>query len=241
MKYNLILFFLGVLFLSDAAAQSQEKPFVDTTSTFEHFVGLQANQLIRQVFNFGDAEDVTNPYLVKYTFKHRKTGLALNVGAGVDVRTTETNEGLKTESESYDVRVGPGWQTNLGKRFEIGVGADVIWGRSYSETSSTNTVVFENALDSTITTNRNQITYFGGGLQFSLNYKLSPHVMIGTEASIYSFSTEELSNDQIDNFATIDLDPETRTIRTIENENSSTDGEDIQLNLPIAIYLLIRF
>jgi hypothetical protein len=230
--------FLFLIF--QGKAQSEIKPFVDTTSTFEHFFGLQANQLLQQVFNFGEADAVNNPYLAKYTFKHIPTGLALNVGGGFDRNSSETEDGILNENESYDVRIGPGWQTPLGKRFELGVGADVIFGRSYGESSSVSTVVLGGNLDSTITTNRAETTYFGGGLQLSLNFKLSPSVMIGTEASWYAFRTESKTNDILDNYTIIQNGDEEIVLRGFDNQNSTSDGDELDFNLPIAIFLLIR-
>lgn len=90
---------------------------------------------------------------------------------------------MRTDSESYDLRIGAGWQTHPGKRFELGIGADILFGRGYDESFMVSTAVLGGFLDSTLTSNRVEQTYFGGGLQLSLNFKISPSVMIGTEAS----------------------------------------------------------
>jgi len=237
---SLALIFGAVFCAIQSNAQS-DKSFTDTTATFEHFIGLQANALIQQVFNFGESEELLNPFVAKYTLKHTATGLAFNVAGGLNRSTATAESGLLTQNESYDLRVGLGWQKSLSKRIEFGVGADILFGRSFNESSTINTVVFNAGVDSTINVLRNKSTYFGYGAQLSLSYKLTPSILIGTETSFYAYSTETIDNATIDNYLIQSNVDQDTSVRSIVTENATTEGEEIEFNLPIVLFLILRF
>jgi len=242
MRYFLSIALLsGSLLLSLQTSAQTKKAFTDSSATLEHFVGFQANALLQQIFNFGESDDLANPYVVKYSLKHVPTGLTFNAGGGINRNSSSEESGLVTENESYDLRLGLGWQKAISKRLELGVGADIIFGRSFRESSTVNTVVFGVGLDSTVTVIKNKSTYIGYGAQLNLSFKLTPTLLIGTEASLYAYSTETIENTNIDNFFIGTNFEEELTTRSILNENTNTEGEKIDLNLPIVLFLILRF
>ncbi|MGB6036226.1 MAG: hypothetical protein WBG42_08155 [Cryomorphaceae bacterium] len=240
-KFLSLALIFGAVFCAIQTNAQSNKSFTDTSATFEHFVGLQANALIQQVFNFGKSEELSNPFVAKYTLKHVDTGLSFNVAGGLNRNTTTAESGLLTQNESYDLRVGLGWQKSLSERIEFGVGADILFGRTFNESSTINTVVFNGGVDSTVTVIRNKSTYFGYGAQLSLSYKLTPSILIGTEASCYAYSTEVIDNSTIDNYFIRSISDQATSVRSIITENATTDGEEIELNLPIVFFLILRF
>jgi len=237
------LLLLGVSFFSTFAFAQSSRSFIDTTSTFDHFVSLQANALIQQVFNFGESSELANPYVLKYALKHNKTGLTLNLAGGFTQENSMDENNIESQKEFIDYRVGLGWQKSLSKRFEFGVGVDIISGRSFEESNSTNIVVFGGNLDSTITGLRTKNNYFGYGAQLSLSYKISPNVLIGTETSIYTYSSEMVVNSSTDNYFifTSPSDQPNMVLRSIQVDNETTESNNAEINLPIVLFLTVRF
>ena len=65
------------------------------TKKFDHKVGVQVNELIRQVFNFSNtASTVHNPYLLIYSVNHTRTGLGIRAGVGYTLRKLNDASGI---------------------------------------------------------------------------------------------------------------------------------------------------
>lgn len=205
---------------------------------FDHFVGVQANLLIQQVFNFGEPADANNPYLLKYTLRHNNTGLALNLGGGVNSVTSENNEGFKRTTEGFDTRVGLGYQKTVGEKFEMGVGADFVYGYDKGETFSIQVVTSFGTTDSTVTTSIDKTTSVGGGLQASFAYVFAKRFTIGTEMSFYYLKTEEKFNVTSENFLKQqNVDP----VVSVDATNESADGTELTFQVPVSIFLAFKF
>lgn len=235
-------FFLLCILPAAAQNEANDAPtsmmVADDDKMFDHFVGVQANLLIQQIFNFGEPTDANNPYLLKYTLRHNNTGLALNFGAGVNSVTSENNEGFKRTSEMFDTRVGLGYQKTIGNNFEMGVGADFVYGYDKGETFSIQVVTSFGTTDSTVTTSIDKTTSVGGGLQASFAYVFAKRFTIGTEMSFYYLKTEEKFNVTSENFLKQqNLD----TVVSVDATNESAEGTEITFQVPISIFLAFKF
>src|SRR5688572_29092120 len=88
MRKVLALFAIAQCFTFSSMAQYE---IVDERKS-SHYVGLQANQLIRQIFNFSNApQGINNPYLLTYAVNSNKTGVGFTAGFGYTF--SETNDG----------------------------------------------------------------------------------------------------------------------------------------------------
>ena len=74
----------------------------------DHFVGLQINELIRQIFNFDDNNNsvIDNPYLLRYSFFFAKKKWGVHTGIGYrfnSLATKEANNETKVSQLFYRV------------------------------------------------------------------------------------------------------------------------------------------
>lgn len=205
---------------------------------FDHFIGVQANLLIQQVFNFSEPNENGNPYLLKYTLRHNESGLAFNAGFGINTATTENSEGFKRTNDGFDARAGIGYQRSIGRNFEVGVGADFVYGYEAQETFSVQVVSSFGQTDSTVTTTSNKITRIGGGLQASVSYVFARRFMVGTEMSLYYTTTTDKFNVTSESHRTQQgFDP----IVSLSSTNEKSDGRALQFQVPIAIFISFKF
>ncbi|HYD20210.1 MAG TPA: hypothetical protein VEB40_01945, partial [Flavipsychrobacter sp.] len=73
--------------------------------TFEHQVGVQANELIRQVFNFNNngSSALNNPYLFTYSLNWKKPGIGIRLGVGPDFRSFKEDNGVVQQENNINV------------------------------------------------------------------------------------------------------------------------------------------
>ena len=63
-------------------------------SAKQHFIGIQSNQLIRQIFPFGTGSAVnSNPFLLSFS-KAGANGKGFSFGTGFGFNTVSTNDGV---------------------------------------------------------------------------------------------------------------------------------------------------
>ncbi|MEJ0031458.1 MAG: hypothetical protein WDO15_14270 [Bacteroidota bacterium] len=69
-----------------------------------HYVGLQVNQLVRNILSFGGTSTpITNPYLLTYSANSKATGIGFATGLGVSsIQTKTTDNFLTTTSKVSD-------------------------------------------------------------------------------------------------------------------------------------------
>ncbi len=231
-----------VLCLSGTLLFGQQTDTIPQDKKFDHFIGVQVNPLFRQIISFGNSDPVNNPYLLKYTIRHNNSGLTFNLGGGIDFTSTENEDGLKTNDESFAFRGGVGYQQRVSKRFEVGIGLDFIYERANRETSSVQVTDFGMQTDSTISKVRNASKGIGGGLQVNLNYYLSDRFLIGTECTLYYTKLEDRFNTEVDNFVISNSGsttiPDSRGLFVLNEEDT---GNSFTFLLPVAIYLSFKF
>src|SRR5690349_18426112 len=87
-----------------------------------HYIGIQANQLIKQLFNFSSSNAVVNnPYLMTYQVNSTETRVGLNVGLGVNIDQQVNDDvgTLQRETKISEVffRIGIEKKTYLAKKW----------------------------------------------------------------------------------------------------------------------------
>jgi hypothetical protein len=205
------------------------------TKFAEHHVGIQVNELVKQIFSLGNgAAAVTNPYLLTYNINHIKTGIGVRLGAGYSSQTLSNEDGVtnrKTDMNKLNLRFGFEKSFKLSGRWTAGAGADGIYTTDYDHTE---TVVrsFDTTSTSTIVKNEG----FGYGAMAWLRYTVTKNIVIGTEASFYNTTVKQNQEVTITKRTTNFPPKLVTTVNKLDNTNRQTT-----LSLPVVLYLLIRF
>jgi hypothetical protein len=208
-----------------------------------HYLGVQANQLLNQIFNFnGSAPAVSNPFLITYAANSVRTGWGVNVGLGYNVNTSVDNSDpntiRKTTINNFSLRLGIEKKAMLSRRWLVSYGFDMLVGNQSDDTNASSQFQFNN--NSTDT--RSTTTTFGLGPRFSLSYFISEKILIGTEVTYY-YRTNKISQNITNNFTTDVISPSTGLdIQTLNTSSSSTTSHatDFTFTVPVAIFLLVK-
>lgn len=166
---------------------AQQQPTEETQQTgsakvVSHYVGLQANQLIRQLLSFGgNSTAVTNPFMLVYSVNHNSSGLGLATGLGYSSIQTKTSDNFTSTVSKVDDfawRIGFEKKSYLSKRWLVSFGGDILAEQNKAETISNNGT----NPNPKVTT---RIKRYGFGPRVSLNYQFHNRMLVGTEASFY--------------------------------------------------------
>ncbi len=209
-----------------------------TPDKITHYTGLQVNQLLKQIVNFGNSPSVNNPYLLKYSLRFNQTQTQINVGFGYNYSQQKEKNGLKSDLSNLDFRLGYGKAYSIGKKFEFGIGIDGVLKAQNIQTVNVQSFNFGSGLDSTITTSKSVAMGYGLGPQVTLTYAITDRILIGTEASYYFIRSKQTLEVQEKNYSSSFGGPEILTVTTQKDE---TKGMDLNLQLPVALFLIITF
>lgn len=186
MRLRILVVIVGLTLTHTLFAQQQpEEGFVSERADrkVNHYIGLQANQLIRQLLSFGgNSSAIVNPYLLTYSVNSKTTGVGFAAGLGYSsIKTKSTDVFVNTTSTVNDLalRVGIEKKSYLSKRWMAGFGADILAESNKAE-SETNTGNPSQNPKVTTTTSR-----FGFGPRVTLNWQFHDKILLGTEASFY--------------------------------------------------------
>ena len=184
--HRLLLTALALLLcLSAARAQAP----ADTAKKYDFYAGVQANLLLREILNFSDDDDpLNNPYLLVFSAHSVKTRWGLNLGFGYNYRRVkDVNSPADHVSDINELflRVGIGRKVEFGRRFEAGYGFDLLTDYIRNKTTTVTILDQISQVDSTVSESNSRTTSFGAGFQGSLAYRITPRILIGTEASYY--------------------------------------------------------
>lgn len=216
-----------VLVISGYNATAQERPEADaipapSTRKASHFIGLQANQLIRQILSFGgNNTPVSNPYLLSYAVNSKASGFGFATGLGYSLIQSKNNDNfISTTSKVSDFawRFGLEKKVYLSRHWLTGIGFDALIESSKSETK---TKFDNNSPAPTVTTTTKRS---GFGPRVLLNYQFSEKLMIGTEASFYA--------------KFINVEQKTQNIQTPPDPNAKL--KSTQFTLPAAIFVIVK-
>lgn len=153
----------------------------DNSSLEGHYLGLQVNELVRQIFSLGNTNLPTNPYFLNYTYtsvtnEGVNMGFALNVD---EVNTADNFNSINTKVRNFAFRIGYEKKKRLSKRFIYSMGLDVTLDFQKNETTNEDSF---NSFRIVTTTKRNG---WGMGPRFTFQYQISDNILIGTEANYY--------------------------------------------------------
>ncbi|MBI1768343.1 MAG: hypothetical protein HYR67_08205 [Bacteroidetes bacterium] len=195
---------------SDANANKKEK------LTY-HYLGVEANQLIRQLFNLSNNNNpVTNLYLIQYAINSRKTGKGFSVGLNYNTNTftdNSNNVSRKTDGRTIAFRIGYDYKYELSRKWITGFGFDLLLDGTKSHTeNSQNNIPF--AID-------NKSNGSGFGPRMFLMFRIHEKIFLATEAAYYWKTTNS-------NVTGTGLTPSTQT--------STSFG----FTIPVALFLTVR-
>lgn len=230
----------GMMLVASVCHSQKDSTRVKTVS---HYLGIQANELLRQLFNLSNnSSSVVNPYLINYSLNSVKSGWGLNVGLGYtvdNVDQSDANTSSKTQSNNLAFRIGVERKVPLTKKWLISYGIDLLADKNHSTTTTTSQFQFNtNETDIDNTTKDS-----GFGPRFTMNYFISPKIILGTEASYYYKSINTFQ--KITNSSTvITVDPNTGQQTESFNSsstNTSQDRKQFHFSVPAIIYLILKF
>ncbi|MGB0176874.1 MAG: hypothetical protein ACPF9D_06895 [Owenweeksia sp.] len=201
-----------------------------------HHIGFQVNPLLKQIINLGNSPEIDNPFMVKYALRFNRSRTELLMGFGYHYNQTSTKNDLKSDLSDLSFRIGYAKKYLIGSRFEAGVGLDLVLNARNNQTI--NVQAFNSGiLDSTITTSKSISSSYGGGPQFTFAYYITNRVKIGTEATFYFLTGVEKLSVKRENFRE---DFSTGIIvKTSDYEESEDKISDLDLQLPVALFLTI--
>ena len=208
------------------------------------YLGLQANQLLNQLFNFGNnAPAINNPYLIIYSVNSVRTGVGLNTGMGYTVHSTDDksdpNTSRSTTISSFSTRVGVEKKSLLGKKWQVSYGFYLLYNNEDDKTNITSQFQF----NSNSSESNSNTSYFGFGPRVALNFFITEKILLGTEATYY-FKSIKISQKITNTQTSIFVDPNTgqqSSQTTTSATNSSQKSTDFALNLPVALFLILKF
>ncbi len=222
----------------NAVAQEETAPVKKSS----HYIGLQANQLIRQVFNFSNTNSiVNNPYLLTYAVNSIDNGGGLTMGFGYTFNeSTDGDQFVQRVTTINDLffRIGFEKKSLLARKVILSVGGDVVLAREKTETKT------EEKTQSQITFESGRTGKSTGfGPRLTINYQIHEKILVGTEANYY-FVWRNTDDTRTDVFFETIFDPVTgqqRTVRRTNETKETTKDKRFQFNPPAVIFLILKF
>jgi hypothetical protein len=163
------------------SAFSQDAPQKNSQS----YVGVQINQLIRQIFNFGNSSSaVNNPYLLTYAVNSNQTGWGLNLGMGYtfnEFNESDAFSSRKTSINDLFFRIGFEKKSGFAKNWVISSGIDLVTELQNNTTRTNQAGGGQGGGSKTV----NRSSGVGLGPRVTLNYSISDKMMVGTESTYY--------------------------------------------------------
>jgi hypothetical protein len=188
------------------------------------YVGVQVNQLIRQILNFGGSAAVNNPYLLTYAVNSRSTGWGANFGLGYTFNEFKDGDAFtqrSTKINEFYFRIGFEEKSRFGKHWIISAGVDAI-----AELKNNSTTTRQGDPGAPEFKTKNKSNGFGLGPRVTLNYELTDKILLGTEVTYYFKST-------------------TNKITNSGGFGPSSDTEEkfksFQFNSPTVLFLILKF
>ncbi len=244
MKQSILLMALALFVSTAVTAQDDnvQSLALPKTKKLNHQVGVQMNELVRQVFNFnGNNNNVNNPYLLIYSLNFANSGWGIRAGVGPNFNKFTENDGVtdrENDINSIKARLGFEKSFRLSKRWSAGAGLDGLFG-----TEDNKTITKVTSFDTTTTEIKTSTETIGGGAMAWLRYHVTEHVVIGTEASFYYTTGKEKQEVKITQRGGITpgpgpiiTPPFTTTTTTFDNKIANG-----VFSLPVVFYLIVKF
>lgn len=193
-------------------------------------VGLQANQLIKQVLSFGGGSPaVNNPYLINYSFNNQQTGWGMAFGLGFDIRNSKDGDEFnerETKINQFQFRIGLDHKKSINERLILGWGFDLTREDVTNETVNTTRFDANNTQKVTTLTERKG---WGLGPRVFFGVAITQRILVSTEASYYL------------TFLKSDSSIETRNGTSLDTNEFESDLTNFNLILPSVIHLHFMF
>ncbi len=224
---------------ANTGAHAQDGPATPKQKIFEHQVGVQANELIRQVFNFNTNNNtLNNPYLLTYSLNWKKPGIGIRMGIGPDFRSFKDDDGIVQQENNINIlnaRFGFEKTFILSDKWSAGAGVDGVYSNDVSYTKT-----FTRSFDSTSTDIASRTSTMGGGAMGWLRYHITPRILIGTETSFYYTSGDFRQDISITTKTSGGIigQPNVFETKTTKIDNKVEFGK---FNLPMVFYLIVKF
>jgi hypothetical protein len=219
-----------ILLIAAHTIFAQERPeenaiIQPSEKNMNHYVGLQVNQLIRNILSFGGTSTpVTNPYLLVYSANSKTSGVGFTTGLGLSsIQTKTTDNFLTTTSKvsDFSFRFGLDVKKYLSHQWLLNYGWDLLAEGNKSTTTSESVGGSSNNPSITTTTSRT-----GTGPRVGLNFQFHERLIVGTEASYY--------------FKWIDQKTKVKNTGAPDN-NTDSKLQQFQFTLPAVIFLIVKF
>jgi hypothetical protein len=210
-----------------------------TTVKSQHYIGVQANELLRQILNLSDNDTpVDNPYLLIYSV-NAPSGVGFNFGLGYEFDDVKVQDGQierETSIDNFSVRTGVEKKFWLAKRWLASGGFDILAERQKSETTNKT----ETDFGRTKVTTASKTSGWGLGPRFGLGFQISNRIFLGTEVTYY-FKKLKAKGEVT---TSITVRQEFNGTITETTETEKTDSEDtlkeLTFSVPTVLYLIIR-
>lgn len=188
-----------------------------------HYIGIQANQLIKQLLNLGGStSSLNNPYLITYSVNSISNGVGLNLSLGYILDESSGGDfqsQVKTKIQDVFFRIGAEKKSQLGKRWILAAGGDMV-----IENKSNKTETKFGGSD-TASIEEDKVDGFGAGFRVGLNFHITDKILLGTEANYY-FKFITTTNTLTQPFGS--------------PVKHSEDSKKFQLNVPAVLFLVVK-
>jgi hypothetical protein len=206
--------------------------------SYDQTVGVQLNDLIKQVLNFNNSTSTTpvNPYLLTYSINSHKTGWGLRFGVGYNYSSTSSDDGItaaSTQLNDLALRLGIEKSFKLSDKWSAGVGIDAIFNSNNDVTSTT-----VESGDTTTTATKTVIFSYGGGPMAWLRYHVTDKILIGTEASFYYETGTQ--NNTVDVTTTSSFGGGGSVTTTTETDSKPTVSQGT-FTSPVVFFIMVKF
>jgi hypothetical protein len=234
MKYLILVVTCSFLFISQTYSQSVN---VDSLVRKNVYLSVQANQLVRQVLNFGGNQAAqNNPYLINLSFNNRLNGWGMNFGLGYTITNFNAGDDFnssQTNIADFNFRLGPDYKKYVSKKIVLGYGIDLLFRHSKNYTEVINRVDFNQRVG----VSSNIINSgFGFGPRGTLMIHLNKYIVLGTESTYY------LRFMKVTNISeTFSLTGTSSNKATISEDEDVFKNRELNPIMPAVIYLIVRF
>ena len=206
------LFFIGTLIAQDGAVKP--KPL-------KHELGLNVTSLLTDLLGNNNRVDVGN-YLITYKKVKENTALRMGLGINVSVKNENTSSfNTSLKNQNFQFRLGKEWRHSISAKLQYYFGGDGFVGARREESNgAVNTGVIIQT-DNTFT--------LGGGPVLGFQFALYDKLLLGTEGALYF------------NFNRNTVDFQTFSSSSIAFPSKSSNGFDVQTQLPKFLFLILKF
>lgn len=231
--------FLLCLTIGTCFSQIEESQEVESEKSVKKertattYLGVQANQLIRQILNFSNSNSaIDNPYLFIYSVNSKETGVGFNSGLGFSVSEIadgDPSNRRETKINNLSFRMGVEKKSSIGKKWLVSWGFDLTHDNLKNETINTQIFDLTNPSNKSVSSTKNTTSSWGIGPRFTLNFQVTNRILLATEANYYYRfgSTTTTSSVTSPGFSS--------------NNESSSDFTRFQFTVPAVIYLIVKF